>query len=258
MVADELRRDRPAPGVLRLTLDRPHTHNALSIALQRQVDTALTEAATDDSIRAVIVSGAGGRAFCAGYDLKELDAMTPQALAQSTAEREDMFWRYLRYPKPTVAAVDGLAYGAGTMYAACSDLRVGGPRTTMAVSAARYGGVNLSWLLDTLIGGARTRDLLMTARAVPGDEAYEMGLLTRYTPDVAGEAVRIAQQIAAQPPDGLRHIKQLLLDGPGHGLRERYERENAVVRATLGQRSITDMFSAFFGHEPAPAPGGAS
>ncbi|MFF0501375.1 enoyl-CoA hydratase/isomerase family protein [Nocardia aobensis] len=258
MAADELREDRPASGVLRLTIDRPRAHNALSIALQRRLDTALTEAATDESIRVVIVTGAGGRAFCAGYDLKELDAMTPQALAESMAEREDMLWRYLHYPKPTVAAVDGLAYGAGTMYAACSDLRVGGPRTSMAVSAARYGGVNLSWLLDSLIGGARTRDLLMTARAVPGDEAYDMGLLTRYTPDVAGEAVRTAEQIAAQPPDGLRHIKQLLLDGAGRGMRERYDRENSVTRATLGQRSITDMFSAFFANGPAAAPGGVS
>src|SRR5690242_9650577 len=90
MVADELRQDRPASGVLRLTLDRPHAHNALSIPLQRRLDTALTEAATDESIGVVIVTGAGGRAFCAGYDLKELDAMTPRALAESMAEREDM------------------------------------------------------------------------------------------------------------------------------------------------------------------------
>ncbi|WP_067680048.1 enoyl-CoA hydratase/isomerase family protein [Nocardia miyunensis] len=251
MAEEELRRDTPAPGVLRLTFDRPHAHNAISIALQRALDTAMSDAAQEDSIRVVILAGAGERAFCAGYDLKELEAMPPELARASMAEREDMLWRYLSFPKPTVAAVHGLAYGAGTMYAACSDLRVGGPETTMAVSAARYGGVNLSWLLDALIGGAHIRDLLMTARAVPGAEAYGMGLLSRYEPDVGEAAVRIAKEIAAQPPEGLRQIKRLLLEGPGHSLRARYEHENAAVRSTLEQQAIGDMFSTFFANRPA-------
>ncbi|MEV5840224.1 enoyl-CoA hydratase/isomerase family protein [Nocardia sp. NPDC052112] len=250
MAEKELRRDRPAPGVLRLTLDRPHVHNAMPIALQRALDTALSDAAHEDSVRVVILAGAGGRAFCAGYDLEELEAMPPEVAQSSMAAREDMLWRYLIYPKPTVAAVDGIAYGAGTMYAACSDLCVGGPATTMAVSAAKYGGANLTWLLDTLIGAARARDLLLTARAVPGEEAYRMGLLTRYEPDVGEAALQVAKDIAAQPPEGIRQIKQLLLDGPGRSLRARYEHENSVVYSTLEQQSITDMFSTFFATRP--------
>lgn len=252
-LADELHRDRPAHGVLRLTIDRPAARNAMPIALQRRLGTALSEAEADDSVRVVILTGAGGQSFCSGYDLKELAAMTPQQAAASMAEREELLWRYLTCSKPTVAAIDGAAHGAGTMYAACSDLRVGGPNTTMTVGAAKYGGVNLTWLLDTLIGGARTRDLLMTARAVPGAEAYEMGLLTRYAPQVAEAAVEIAKHVAAQPPDGLRQIKALLLEGAGRNLRSRYDRENAIVGSTLGHRSITDMFSTFFAGAPAPA-----
>jgi len=76
---EDLRRDHPAPGVLRLTLDRPHAHNAMPIALQRALDAALSDAAQDDSVRVVVLAGAGGRAFCAGYDLKELEAMRPEA-----------------------------------------------------------------------------------------------------------------------------------------------------------------------------------
>ncbi|MBF6277489.1 crotonase [Nocardia sp. 852002-51101_SCH5132738] len=246
MADEDVRSDRPAPGVLRLTLDRPHAHNAISIAMQRQVDALLSDAAADDSVRVVVLAGAGDRAFCAGYDLKELAAMTPRDAAASMAERDELLWRYLSFPKPTVAAVDGMAYGAGTLYAACSDLRVGGPNTSMAVSAAKYGGVNLTWLLDTLIGAARARDMLMTARAVPGREAYAMGLLTRYDAEVSTAALRTAEDIAAQPPDGLRHIKHLLLAGPGRTLRSRYDHETSVVRAALGQRPVTEMFSTFF------------
>ena len=250
MTQEDLRRDSPAPGVLRLTLDRPHAHNAMPIALQRALDTALSDAAQDDSVRVVVLAGAGDRAFCAGYDLKELEAMPPEVAQASMTEREDMLWRYLTFPKPTVAAVDGIAYGAGTLYAACSDLRVGGPATTMAVSAARYGGANLTWMLDALIGASHARDLLMTARAVPGQEAYRIGLLNRYEPDVSQAALKVAEDIAAQPPEGLQQIKQLLLEGPGRNLRARYERENSAVRSTLRQQPIAEMFSAFFASRP--------
>ncbi|MFF0816334.1 enoyl-CoA hydratase/isomerase family protein [Rhodococcus sp. NPDC003318] len=242
----DLVRERPAPGVLRLTLNRPQVRNAISLALQRELDGALAAAAHDDEVRAVIVAGAGPDAFSAGYDLTELAAMSPGEATEGMLEREELLWRYLTFPKPIVAAVAGAAHGAGTILAACSDLRVGGPATRFTVTAARYGGANLTWLLDSLIGAGRARDLLMTSRAVDGAEAHRIGLLSRYDGDVAGLALEAATELAGQPAEGLREIKTLLLDGPGRDLRTRYDRENTVGRTTLRPRPVTDLFSGFF------------
>ncbi|MGW1740125.1 enoyl-CoA hydratase/isomerase family protein [Nocardia sp. NPDC001965] len=246
MSDDDLRTDRPAPGVLRLTLNRPAVRNAITLDLQRRMDDELSVAAADDSVRAVVLAAAGDRAFSAGYDLAELAALTPAQAVAATAEREELLWRYVTFPKPTVAAVHGAAHGAGTMLAVCSDLRVGGADTSMAASAARYGGVNLTWLLDSLIGGAHARDLLLTAREVRGAEAHRIGLLHRYAVDVAAAAVDLAQLMAERPAAGLREIKALLLAGAGRSLRDRFDRENAAVRSNLAEQPISEMFSSFF------------
>ncbi|WP_288050404.1 enoyl-CoA hydratase/isomerase family protein, partial [Nocardia sp.] len=171
MSIDELRDDTPAPGVLRLTLNRPGARNAISLAVQRALDLSLSAAAEDDGIRVVILAGAGA-AFSSGYDLKELAAMTEEDGVAAMLERDELLWRYFTFPKPTVAAVAAVSRGAGTLYAACSDFRVGGPDTDIAVTAATYGGANLTWLLDGLVGAGHARDLLMTSRSVLGVEAY--------------------------------------------------------------------------------------
>lgn len=244
----ELLRDHPAPGVLRLTLNRPRVRNAISLALQRELDGALAAVENDDSTRAVIVAGAGHEAFSAGYDLAELAELSPRESTDAMLEREELLWRYLTFPKPVVAAVAGAAHGAGTILASCSDLRVGGPTTRFTVTAVRYGGANLTWLLDNLIGAGQARDLLMTSRTVDGIEAHRIGLLSRFAEDgdVATVAVGAATELAAQPSAVLREIKALLLDGVGRDLRARYDRENYVARTTLRPRPITDLFAGFF------------
>jgi len=245
---DELRHDTPAPGVLRLTLNRPGARNAISLAVQRALDLSLSAAAEDDGVRVVILAGAGSAAFSSGYDLKELEAMTEEEGDAAMLERDELLWRYFTFPKPTVAAVSAVSRGAGTLYAACSDFRVGGPDTDIAVTAAKYGGANLTWLLDGLIGAAHAGDLLMTSRSVLGAEAYRIGLLGRYAEDgdVAGEAVRLAVELAAQPPRALRQIKSLLTEGSGDDRRSRYERENAVSRSEPRPGPISALFASFF------------
>ena len=126
MTTSELLESSPGPGVLQLTLNRPEAHNAISLSMQRALDAALTRAAADDTVRVVVIAGAGDRAFSAGYDLKELAVLSSEENLEAMLEREELLWRYLEFPKPTIAAVQGISYGGGTLLAACSDLRVGG------------------------------------------------------------------------------------------------------------------------------------
>lgn len=248
----DLQVDRPAPGVCRLTIDRPEVRNAISLELQRDIDRSLATIVTDDSIRSVVLAGAGPLAFSAGYDIGELAKWTPGEAADAAAERDELVWRFWSFPKPVVAAVHGMAYGAGTILAVCADLRVGGPRTRFAVTAARYSGANLTWLLDSVVGAGHARDLLMSARTVDGATAYRIGLLSRFVDDgddgddghdgdVGAAAVAAAAELAELPPEGVRDIKALLQNGPGLDLRTRYEREIERARAHSQPHQIAGL-----------------
>ena len=238
---DDLTFDRPDDGVLRLTLNRPAVHNAITLDMQRGIAAHLRAAADDDSVRAVVLAGAGGTAFSAGYDITELTAPDSPDAAATIAERDELLWAYRCFPKPTVAAVGGLCCGAGTLYAACSDLRVGGPDTSIAVTAVRYGGAGLTWLLDDLIGSAHARDLLMSGRSVVGDDALRLGLITRFGDDVTATALAAATELAGHPPATLTAIKALA--DAGH--RARFDAEAAANRELMTGRSMTDTFAGF-------------
>lgn len=247
VTSDHLLRARPASGVLSLTLNRPEVHNAITLAQQRDLDAALTAAATDDDVRVVVLAATGDTAFSAGYDIDEMAGMSADELDVLMIERDALLWRFFTFPKPIVAAVQGMSYGAGTLLAVCSDLRVGGPRTTLAVTAARYGGANLTWILDSLIGSGRAKDMLMTARTVGAREAFEMGLLSRYADagTVLESALVVAETMATRAPAAMSEIKSLLNDGPGCSASDRYRSECQVSRTVLHPGAPRQVFSQF-------------
>ncbi|OZE93165.1 hypothetical protein CH299_27840 [Rhodococcus sp. 14-2686-1-2] len=231
----ELLQSWPAPGVLLLTMSRPHVHNAITLAMQRRIDSAMADAAVDVDTRAVVLAGADGSSFCSGYDIDEMSQICPDALAGVLEERNRMLWRFCTAAIPVVAAVHGHSMGAGTLLASCADFRVGGPAASLAVTAVDYGGAHLTWVLADLIGGAYARDLLMTGRRVEGEEAFGMGLLSRYVPDgdVLGASIELAVTLAAKPVDAIAAIKSLTLYGAGAVRREKFDRECDVNRTDL-------------------------
>src|SRR5581483_12463815 len=202
--------DRPEDGVLLLTLNRPGAHNAMSIAVQRDLDERLAAAAADPDIRTIVLAGAGERAFSAGYDIRELTSISEDEHTLVQIEREELLWRWYDCPIPTIAACRGITYGAGALYAVCSDLRVGGPATTFKITATLYGGANLTWILDQLVGTAAARDILLTSRAVSGQEAFDLKLLNRHVPDtdVLSTSIELAASIASNDPRAVREVKR--------------------------------------------------
>jgi enoyl-CoA hydratase len=196
-------------GVVVLTLNRPEKRNALSIELREEGCRRLAELAEDEAVRALVVTGAGS-VFCAGFDLGELEAAaSDEALGERLwASSDEWHQRWIEFPVPTVAAVNGPAIAGGFDVAVMCDLRVVAATATFAHPEVRFGDVVYGPLHD-LVGGAVARDLCFTGRQIDGAEADRLGLATRLVPapQVVEVAVEVAAQIAAAPRSALTRLK---------------------------------------------------
>jgi enoyl-CoA hydratase/carnithine racemase len=194
------RRDRAHAVV---TINRTEARNALSVTVQDGLTRALDELAYDDAVRAVVLTGAGDRAFVAGADVKQLREYT--ARDGLRGRLQGLFDRIASFEKPTIAAVNGLALGGGCELALACDLRV-------AAQTARFGfpetglsiipGAGGTQRLPRLIGAGRALELILTGRIVAAEEALAMGLVSHVVPaeDLLTTAAALAETVAAKGP----------------------------------------------------------
>jgi 2-(1,2-epoxy-1,2-dihydrophenyl)acetyl-CoA isomerase len=191
-----------AAGVRTLTLDRPAALNALDRELKEVLLAAIRGAARDAHVRAVVLTGAG-RAFCAGQDLRERAEGSP-SLAEELHERYiPLVLALRRLEKPIIAAINGVAAGAGLSLALACDLRVMAEGATLVAAFGRIGLVpdsGMSWFLPRLVGPARAAEILMLSDPIDAARAERVGLADRVVP--AGAAVTEAQALAARLADG--------------------------------------------------------
>jgi enoyl-CoA hydratase len=198
----------PQDGIATLTLNRPDKKNALSIALRDEISDALAMLAADDSLKCLIVTGAGD-VFSAGFDLKEFQRVSEPGFGEALWASSDRYHRAcLDFPLPMIAAVNGSALAGGFDLAVMCDLRI-------ASTTARFGHPEISFgdvvygPLHDLVGGAVARDLCFTGRFVDADEALAMRLVSRVVApdDLMDEALATAEQIARAPRRGLLRTK---------------------------------------------------
>lgn len=202
-----------ADGVALLSLQRPEKRNALSIALRDAMSDALDALAEDEACRVVVITGAGD-VFSAGFDLEEF---TRPELADELWASSDRWHRtMIEFPVPTVAAVNGPAYGGGFDLAVMCDLRI-------AADTARFGHPEYTFAevvyapLHDLVGGSVARDLALTGRRIDAGEARALGLLTKVVaPDaLLAEARSLASEIAGAPREVLLRMKAKILRRAG-------------------------------------------
>jgi 2-(1,2-epoxy-1,2-dihydrophenyl)acetyl-CoA isomerase len=210
-----------------ITLNQPERMNAMSADMMRDLAEALERCTNDDGIRAVVLTGAGDRAFCAGGDVKGMAARTGGSGNGPAPTVEDRIAGLLAsmrssslvlhtMPKPTVAAINGYAMGAGLSLALACDMRV------MAVTAqlgTAFAGVALAgdyggtWFMTRLIGSAKARELYFLNDRVPADEALELGLVSKVVPqsELRDATRKLAARLAAGPTKTLGMMKTSLV-----------------------------------------------
>jgi len=238
------------PGVAELMLDRAEAMNAINTAMAARLAEACAELAANPHARAVVLSGAGARAFCVGADLKERNGLDDAGLMAQREVFRAAFGGLLGLPQPVVAAVHGYALGGGCELALSCDLIVadetavfGLPETTVGLVPGG-GGTQLA---QRRLGQGRAADLIFTGRQVPADEAERIGLIDRLVPDgkACQQALELAQQIAANSPVAVRAAKRAIRRGWGIGVAEALDVEDAAWRATAISADRREGIAAF-------------
>ena len=231
---------RQAGAVATITLNRPAARNALTYETKVSLLDALRDCAGDESIRALVITGAG-TAFCAGQDLREHADLLEQGAAplDTVAEHYNpIVMAITGMPKPVIAAVNGVAAGAGAALAFACDFRIAARRASLLMAFARVGlgaDTGASWTLQRLAGAARATELLMLAEPVDADRALGLGLLTSVVADeeLPAAAAALAERLAAGPTRAYAAIKESLLYSAAHGLHESLAKE-AELQSALG------------------------
>lgn len=234
-------------GVGIITLNRPERLNALSLALTAELDQALTRFEQDTQVKAIIITGAGDKAFSAGADIHEMSQRSEEELEEQRSRRIDQNWHLATCKKPTIGAINGLAFGGAALMASLFDIRLGCERTKFRFLAAAYGRVNSTWTLPLIVGWPMAKELLFTGRAVEADEALRLGLLNKLVPssELKKAAVQMGQAIAANDATVGQAIKELLIRDIGLGWREMLLNEAQTVSQSLKVAPPKESFKGF-------------
>ncbi|MFK4098714.1 enoyl-CoA hydratase/isomerase family protein [Streptomyces sp. NPDC019531] len=224
-------------GLATITLNRPEAMNALDVATKVALREAVESAASDDAVRAVLLTAAGERAFCVGQDLKEHIGLLMQGsdvVMSTVREHYNPVVRALtEMPKPVVAGVNGVAAGAGFGIALAADYRVVADTAAFNTSfagVALTADSGISWTLPRVVGPGRAADLLLFPRTVSARDAYELGIVNRLVPstELPAEAEKVARTLASGPTVAYGAIKESLAYALSHTLAETLEKEDEL------------------------------
>lgn len=245
--ADHLRVERPADGVVLLTLDNPEQRNAMSAPMTAAWESAVAALVSDRDVRVVVVTGAGS-AFCSGGDPRWI-AGEPDAPVHRLRDRMMGFYRawlsVRRLEVPTIAALNGPAVGAGLCLALACDLRYAAESARMSVPFVRLGmhaGMGATYSLPNVVGPARARDLLLTGRTVGAREAERIGLVSEVLDDEGflDGVLERAREVAATAPVASRLTKVALRDGGHAGFDTALEWEALAQPITLATEDLQE------------------
>ena len=196
-------------GAVRLLiLNRPEILNAWHAKMRDMLVTKLEEAEADQGVRAIVMTGSGERAFCAGQDLNETKTFDPDRAEEWMKEWELLYGTIRSLSKPLVMALNGLAAGSGFQVALLGDFRIGHSDVTMGQPEINSGIASVTgpWIMREILGLARTIDLTLSGRMMDAQECHAIGIINRIVPasQVLPAAMTLANELAKKPPVAMR------------------------------------------------------
>ncbi len=224
-------------GVAWITINRPAVFNALDLQTMKELLDIANRCGSDSRIRAAVLTGAGTKAFCAGGDIAnfiEKETEIALHLKEMTTYLHMAVSRFAWMNAPLIAAVNGVAAGAGLSVVTFCDLAVAADTATFTSAYSKLGFTpdgSSSYFLSRILGTRRSMDLYMTNRVLTASEALDWGLVNRVVPanDLLAEAGKLAAQLADGPTRAHGGIKKLLLTAPTETLESQMERETRMI-----------------------------
>ncbi len=237
-------------GVLIITLNRPKSMNSLSRELLAELNKLVTEISVDKSVRVVIITGAGEKAFCSGADLKERATMTPLEVKQYIQMIRNTFTMVENLPQPVIAAVNGFAFGGGTELALASDIRIAAENATMGLTETSLGiipGAGGTQRLVRLIGKGKAKEMVFTAHRAKAEEALAIGLVNKIAPagGLLETALEMAEKIKKNAPVALEMAKYAINYGSEVDLGTGLAIESNCYAVTIPTKDRIEGLTAF-------------
>lgn len=244
-------------SVATIILNRPDKLNAFTGTMREDLLAALRDCEDDPGVRVIVISGAG-RAFCAGGDVAFMSGLQKSGDVESLRKLldagRDVVLQIATMAKPVIAAINGIAAGAGCNLALACDYRIASEGAKLSESFVRiglhpdWGG---TWLLPRLVGRSRALEILMSGRMVDAAEALAIGMIDRIASDLPAETDQFARMLAAAPPLALAGIKRALLASESNDLRAQIDLESEHQLACFLSDDAAEGMAAFFEKRPA-------
>lgn len=237
-------------GIWIVTLNRPDVLNAVNGELLLKCNKLAKEAYYDESLRVVIITGAGEKAFCSGADLKERKNMDMGKVRQFIQVIRDTFSLIENLPRPVIAAVNGLAYGGGTEMALACDIRLADPKATFGLTEVKWGiipGGGGTQRLPRTVGRGMAKELLFTGRTVGAEEALQIGLINHISEPgkVMDMAMEMAQTICENAPVAVAQVKSVVNRGMEMDINNALQIETNAYETTIPTEDRVEGLKAF-------------
>jgi methylglutaconyl-CoA hydratase len=242
--------DRDENEIITVILNRPEAANALSRQLLLELKGLVHELSYEKNIRCVIFTGAGEKSFCAGADLKERAGMDETEVKQTVALIGETVSAIEKLPQPTIAAINGAAFGGGLELALACDIRMASSTAKMGLTETSLGiipGAGGTQRLPRILGPSKAKELIFTAKRVTAYEAERIGLITKSTSpfELMLEAKDLAKEIAKNAPIALKQAKKAINHGIETDLETGLKIEELCYAATISTKDRLEGLLAF-------------
>lgn len=242
-------------GIATITFHRPEALNALNSAVLEDLDKAVDLAAADHEVRAVVFTGEG-KSFISGADINEMDQRRGVDIISYSRKGADVFRKVELLPKPTIAAVNGYAFGGGFEFILCTDIRIANEKAKFRLPEVTLGitpGFNGTQRLPKCVGMCRAKELIFTGRMLTADEAFDLGILNKVVPvdQLMDEVYKMASQIADNSSTAIAMAKAAMVAGECMDIEVGRNIELGYMAACFGTPDQMEGFASFKEKRPA-------
>lgn len=231
-----------------VTLNRPEVFNCFNYETLLQLEEAVEDIRTNEEVRAVIFTGSGDKAFCAGADLKERKTLTDQQVKRNLFKIGEVFTKIDALPQPTIAAINGYAFGGGMELALSCDFRIIADGTSVGLTETGLGiipGAGGTQRLPRIIGEAKALELILTARKITSEQAAAYGLALKTAPNALEAAKELAEEILKNAPIALQQAKFAVKQGMNADLQTGLHIERKAYEVTIPTEDRLEALAAF-------------